>query len=262
MDDFIRYKHSAPGGDLIATLPGIRQIYRDKGKKAVIYQRLDMVGQDHAYQNEQGEHVCMNRGAFNMMRPLLLRQEYIQDYIVYEGQDIDVDLDKIRLEVFTNQPLGSINRWPFYVYPDMACDLSESWIAKHSVFNHYKDFVILNFTPRYRNHLINYFFLKKHEKQLAFVGLPHEYESFCDTWGLNITNLLVGHFDDLAAVINDCKFFMGNASMCFQIAEGLKVPRILETFKLMPNVIPIGKNAYDGYHQGAIEYYFSKLINL
>jgi hypothetical protein len=40
----------------------------------------------------------------------------------------------------------------------------------------------------------------------------------------------------------------------------MKVPRILEVFPLMPNVIPIGEKAYDFYHQGAVEYYF-KLLN-
>jgi hypothetical protein len=28
----------------------------------------------------------------------------------------------------------------------------------------------------------------------------------------------------------------------------------------MPNVVPIGENAYDFYHQGGIEYYFNKMI--
>jgi hypothetical protein len=58
-----------------------------------------------------------------------------------------------------------------------------------------------------------------------------------------------------------CKLFLGNASMMFQIAEGLKIPRILETFQPMPNVIPFGKNGYDAYHQRAIELYVHKLFN-
>ena len=54
---------------------------------------------------------------------------------------------------------------------------------------------------------------------------------------------------------------MGNASVCYQIAEALKVPRILETFPMMPNVVPMGKDGYDFYAQSACEYYFDKLLN-
>ena len=49
--------------------------------------------------------------------------------------------------------------------------------------------------------------------------------------------------------------------MCYQIAEALKIPRILEIFPRMPNIIPMGEDAYDFYAQSALEYYFSLLLN-
>lgn len=277
MNKFIKYKTSSPCGDLISILPSIRQLYRVLGKKAVIYQALDIVGQglqgiDQPFKNSNGESIMMGEEMFKMIIPLLKSQEYIEDMLVYKGQEVDYDLDEIRLKTFTNQPLGSINRWSFYVFPEMACDLSEAWIDANTVYKldrvvsnkeikFHHDICLINFTDRYRNNWINYFFLKEYQTKLKFIGLPKEHSSFCKKWGLNIPILNIESFLGLATALNSCKFFMGNASMAYQIAEGLKIPRLLETYQLMPNVIPMGKNGYDAYHQAAMEFYFKKLIS-
>jgi len=267
MTDFISYKTSSPAGDLISLLPSIRQIYRVTGKKAIVYQALNIVGQglqgiDQPFKNSNGESVMMGEEMFTMLRPLLLAQEYIYEYTPYMGEKVDYDLDEMRLKTFTNQPLGSLNRWAFYVFPEMACDLSESWITTDKLSSSlYKEYVVINFTDRYRNHWINYFFLKEYEGKLLFVGLPNEHANFCEKWGLKMPNFKIHNFDNIATLLNSCKFFMGNASMCYQIAEGLKIPRLLETYQLMPNVIPMGANGYDAYHQTAMEFYFKKLIS-
>jgi ADP-heptose:LPS heptosyltransferase len=122
------------------------------------------------------------------------------------------------------------------------------------------DKVIINFTQRHRNYLINYFFLREHQDKLVFAGLAKERDLFCKNWNLDIPLLEPDNFYHLAQNIKHCKFFLGNQSFCFQIAEALKVPRILELFPMMPNVVPIGENAYDFYHQGGVEYYFNKMI--
>jgi hypothetical protein len=266
MSEFVRYKTSSPAGDLISYLPGMRQIYRESGKKAIIYQRINMVGGGyvgslHPFKDEFGDPVCMPEMMFDMLRPLLLSQEYVEDFIVYTGQQIDTDMDKIRMEIFTNQPKGSLNRWPAYAFPNMATDLSEKWLNSPTTLTFYTDNVFLNYTHRYRNHSINYFFLKKYESKLVFAGLPEERDLFCKQWALDIPLLNVIDFLELTYWINGCKFFAGCQSFCFQLAEGLKVPRILETFPLMPNVIPIGEHAYDYYHQQSCEHYFSLLMN-
>lgn len=267
MSDFVRYKTSSPAGDLISFLPGIRQIYRESGRRAIIYQRLDMVGGGyvgalHPFSNELGEPVCMPKIMFDMLRPLLLSQEYIEDFIIYTGQPIDTDMDKIRMEIFTNQPKGSLNRWPAYAFPNMATDLSEAWIELPPIYKPiHSDNIIINHTDRYRNYSLNYFFLKKYESNIIFAGLTAERDMFCKEWKLDVPRLEVNDFFELAHEINACKFFAGCQSFCFQLAEAMKVPRVLETYPLMPNVIPIGKNAFDYYHQQSCEYYFEKLMN-
>ena len=88
-----------------------------------------------------------------------------------------------------------------------------------------------------------------------------EHEYFCSTWNMEVPYLMVDNFLELAESIQSCKFFLGNASSCFQLAEALKVPRLLEICPMIPNVIPVGEKAYDAYHQVHIEYLFSKLYN-
>lgn len=264
MKKLISFKTSSPSGDLISFLSGIKQMWKDTGRKAILYHRLNMIGgsyegADSAYEDEQKNPIAFNQYAFNMMRPLLLSQDYIEDYIVFEGQKHEIDLDKLRLENYTNQPKGSLNRWANYVFPEMATDLSKEWIdvPKSEL---YKDRIILNFTKRHRNTTVNYFFLKPHEKNLVFAGLQEERDLFCKEWQLDIPLLYVNDFYQLAKIIHGCKFLLSNQSFVFQLAEAMKVPRILECFPHMPNVIPVGENGFDFYHQGGVEFYFHKLL--
>mgnify|MGYP006935478537 CR=1 FL=1 len=263
-DKFIYYKTSSPAGDLISFLSGIKRMYEITGKKGVIYQRLGMEGASyegamHPFMNERSHPVCMNEYMFCMLRPLLIQQEYIEDFIIYEGQEANFDLDLIRLERYTNQPKGSLNRWFNYVFPQMASDLSKSWLNVPE-YEKTKDKIIINFTFRHRNPIIQYHWLKEYQGEIIFAGLQNEYEVFCDTWKLGIERLVVKDFMELASAIKSCKLFLGNQSFCFQLAEALKAPRILEIFPLLPNVIPVGDNAYDFYAQHAVEYYFKTML--
>jgi len=262
--EFITYRSSSPAGDCISFLAGIKKMWEDTGKKGIFYQRLGMQGVGypdsiHPFLNGEDEPICMNKYMFDMLSPLICSQEYIEDFRVYDGGKVDFDFDKIRLERFTNQPFGGLNRWYTYVFPQMASDLSLPWIKIHGDYK--SDKVLLNFTQRYRNPVINYYFLREHEKHLVFAGLKKERDLFCEQWGLDIPLLEVKDFFELGKHINGCRMFLGNASMCYQIAEALKVPRILETFQRMPNVIPMGKDGYDFYAQSSLEYRFTKLLN-
>lgn len=261
MGDFIKVKCGCPAGDLISFLSGFKQLHRQTGKKIKIYHQLNVVtesyrGSGSAFIDEENNQVAFNKKAFDLMKPLLLRQEYVADYNIYAGEEVDFDMDKIRQEIFTNQPLGSLNRWFFYAFPEMANDLSKSWVRANPIVNNK---IIINFTNRHRNPWVNYYFLKEYENDIMFTGLLEESHEFNKKWNLNINYLLVEDFNELAQAMAGCKFFMGNQSFCFQLAEALKIPRLLEIFPVLPNVIPVGENAYDAYHQSAIEYYFKKL---
>ena len=64
--DNLSCKHSYAGGDLIALLVGLNHVYKETGKKWVIYQRIDMEGfyyegAIHSTLDSQGNGVTMNR---------------------------------------------------------------------------------------------------------------------------------------------------------------------------------------------------------
>jgi len=168
-------------------------------------------------------------------------------------------------EHVVGMPYGSIHRWPFYIWPDMICDLSKPWldavgsVGKDSFHPPAHGKILINRTSRYQNPFTSYFFLRDHQEDLLFVGMEEEHKEFCKQWGLDIPHHKVNDFWDLANSIYTCRFFIGNQSLCFAIAEGLKTPRLLEVCPYAPNVIPTGQNAYDFQQQFALEFLFNDL---
>ena len=69
-------------------------------------------------------------------------------------------------------------------------------------------------------------------------------------------------FLEMAQIIQTSKFFLGNLSLGYTLAEGLKIPRLLESSPDFPLVYPIAKNAYDFYFQVHFEKLFNVLYNL
>jgi hypothetical protein len=70
--------------------------------------------------------------------------------------------------------------------------------------------------------------VKKH-KAARFVGLVTEWDVFCDQFG-RVEYLPVAHAAEMADAIRNCRLFVGNQSLPYAIAEGLKVRTIQETF--------------------------------
>jgi hypothetical protein len=263
--EIIRFKHHGPSGDLIGALPGIRQVFRNTGKKAVIMQQLDMPSFTYpnctpAVFDAKGTAVFMSLGQYTKLKPLIEFQPYIERMEVWEGQEFDVSLDTIREGHFTQQPAGILQRWHFYLYPQMACDLHETWLdLPESCPLDIGKKVVLNFTQRYRNPLISYYFLKRYEDSLIFAGTPDEHKIFCEKYNLSIPRLVVQDFLEGAWAIKQSPFFMGNQSMCYHIAEGMGHTRILESCAQFPNTFPLTPDGYDYLHQDAVEYYFETL---
>lgn len=261
--------HSFPAGDLLSVLPGLKQVSIDSDCKWIIYQRVNQpYGIHGAYLNakysifdEQGEPVMMNLPTFWALRPLLLAQDYIEDFMEWDGEQVDFNFDLIR-EQPTTMPGGQINRWPVYVWPDMATDLSLPWITTPSLLDvRVEGKILINRTERYNNILISYNFLKKYGNKVMFVGLPNEHEVLCKQNKLDIPRLEAADYLEIAMALRSCKVYIGGQSSIFQVAEGLKVPRILEVCNSIPNVIGSGSGFYDFLQQNKLEYYVDKLFN-
>lgn len=258
------FLHDGTIGDIWASLAAVREYYKKEGKKPTLYltngqAAIYYEGATHPTKNAQGINVMLNEEMINMMLPLLKVQPYLEDAKIHDNEPIGIDLNLIR-HTFINMPNGMLSRWYFYVFWDLACNLSEEYIF---VPDTDKDFakgkIIVARTERYQNTTISYSFLKEYESSLVFAGTRKEYNLFCLNFDLDIPKLEIKDFLELAQALKQSKGLISNQTQIFQLAEGMKTPRIVELCQFAPNVVPIGDNAYDFYAQGALELYFHLL---
>lgn len=271
--------HCGNTGDVIASLPSIRQFYRKTSIKPTLYLVKDHPAEyyskevHHPVSNDKGEFVSLNGDMINKLIPLLECQNYIKEVkpmeigtLVFAQQYAEtmdgqrhINLSFIR-DQFCNIPYGDIRRWYFMIYPDFTCDLSERYIdIPDSGKDLAKGKIIICRTDRYTNPNLDYSFLKPYEDNLVFAGTVREYNNFCMTFDLEIPKLHDNNFLELAQALKQSKGLISNQTMIFQIAEGLKIPRAVEICSFAPNVIPTGENAFDYLAQGALEVHFHNL---
>jgi hypothetical protein len=261
-----RVKHFCNAGDVIASLAGLKSYWEKNNRKIIFCQQIGVAAQyyagaTHGTTDSNGNMVCMNERVWEMVQPLLLSQEYIHSCEEYTGQeDILIDIDVIRKKVFVNLPQGQIQAWIMYAFPDLAYDLSRPWItlpdADLPIIDQVKDKIIVNFTERYRNGHINYYFLRKFKHRLLFVGTDREHLLFVNRWKCDMPKLETKNFLELAYAVKHCKFLLANQSMVWNLSEAMKSPRILEVCEFAVNCMPfVGEKSYGFYHQQGVEHY-------
>lgn len=255
----ISFKFSGFSGDVIWYLSGIKHICEKMNAKAKLYLWLDRPGSSYEGAEHPYEGKMINRYAFDMLHPLISWQPYIDSCEPFAGQDVHIDMDLIR-QTQVSMPYGNLAHWLGIRFADMQPDLSKKWLTLRNPINpEFRDMIVINRTSRYHNHFISYFFLKEYREHLLFVGTEKEHEDFQKEWQFTLPHFKVKDFMDLAMVIADCKFFLGNQSMCFAIAEGLKKRRILEMCPAAPNVHPVGEHARYFMFQEALVAIFEEL---
>lgn len=265
----ITVKYAFNSGDLISTMCGFKKLCDDTRKKIRLYQVIDFPafyydGCIHPINNDKGENVTMNMQQWLMLKPLLENQYYIDSVHIFKGEQCDIDLVETRDRKLITMPYGNLHYWNFFHTPEMQCDLSVKWIEALSYKNQAliaetAGRIVINRTERYLNPYINYFFLKEYQNYTLFAGTEKERDIFCKEYDLDIPLLQVDDFLALAQVIYNAKFFIGNQSMCWHIADAMKVPRILEHCPQFPNTYPTGANGYAFLYQKGLELYFKTL---
>ena len=207
-----------------------------------------------SYYKHPAGNVYISDRMLDIFIPLLKKQDFLHKVEKYKSQKIDINLN-----IFRELPVNIIfdqARWFFHV-TGVQVDLTEKYlnITDHETI---KNKIIIHRSFRYRNYFINYNFLNSY-KNLLFIGTKNEYEDLKK----EIKNLEFydcKDFLDMAKIIKSSKFFIGNSSIGYNLAEGLKVPRLLEACPNFPVVRPHGKNAYDFYYQIHFEKFF-KILN-
>ena len=120
-----------------------------------------------------------------MLKPLLEYQEYIDGVVEWKGEKVDFDTIYTRDSRVIPIPNSDLYHWVFFVFPQMACDLSEDWIRLPPNENSFHDIVtsehaIINRTARYTNPYINYYFLKEYQDRIIFSVTEDEHKKFCE----------------------------------------------------------------------------------
>jgi hypothetical protein len=256
VDKALYISHSGNAGDIIYALPTIKKIHEITGVPIHLCFVLDKPMNVLPVNNHPLGTVMLNKKMADMLSPLIASQDYIHSCETYADQQIHIDLDYFRAGLV---PLdkGNIARWCGYI-TGVNPDLYKNWLTVEPDTS-YADMVLIARSGRYQNITVNYAFLNKYPN-LKFIGVEAEYKEMKQSIP-NLTWLQVNDFLQLAQMVAGCKFFIGNQSFPFSIAEGLKVPRILELSLDTINVVPEGEHAYDFLFQEHFESLVESLYN-
>lgn len=250
----LNFQHTGNAGDVIFALPVLKKLHQ------VVKQPLNLLlkinepmrlsnGLVHPLNN-----VMLNQATVDMLKPLMLAQPYINSCEVYKDEHIDINLSLFR-RAGIRQDRGNIARWNFYT-TGVTANLSEKWLFVEPDLK-YANSIIIARSQRYNNPVIDHSFLAKYP-DVVFLGVKAEYENM-QKMIPHIKWVQVKNFLEMAQIIAGGKFFIGNQSFPFSLAEGLKATRVLETYHAAPNVIIEGADGYDFYFQAHFEAIVSEL---
>ena len=251
----ISFLHSGHLGDIINALPVIKEL--SKNHKCSLYLQIGkpLPVNSLGYKHET-DNTFMSAKMVEMILPLLKSQKYINKAEEFKEQEIDIDLDLFR-QIPMNFNLDEV-RWYFHL-TGVHTDLSKEYLFAEP-HPSIKDKIVIMRSIICKNIFINYNFMNKY-KNVLFIGLKEEYEDLKK----EIPNMQFydcKDFLEAAQIIKSSKFFIGNSSLGFTIAEGLKVPRIMESYPDFPIIYPNGGHGYDFYFQTHFEMLCEKLNKL
>lgn len=244
--DAVHFKHFGLIGDIIYAIPAMKALAKEKK----IHLHL-LINQKSLYRKDMkhaNQGKILTEKSVEMLAPLLLAQPEFAVCDALTDQRVDYDLDIFRQYPF-DYNTNHICRWYFHTY-GVSADLGKPWLQVNPDASFNNEIVIAR-SFRYRAPGIRYDFLQAYPN-ITFVGLPEEYEDLKKAIP-SLKYKKVNHFLELAQVIAGSRFFIGNQSFPFALAEGLKAKRILELCFECPNVIPEGAHAYDFCYQPQFE---------
>src|SRR5208337_2601200 len=189
--------------------------------------------------------------SFNTARalaPLLLSQSYIKrvtitasnlplEFLDQPMEGIDFKLDTFRLHEPNKHHLAICHALAFGVH----LNLFEQWLHVETKEAE-KDYIVVSLTPRYRS-LTKEFWLEVFAglDNVIVLGIPEEFHCVA---GIRAEFVTCSDFLEIAKIIKGSCLFIGNPSLAYAIAEGLKVPRIVELPAEFQNAYPIGRTGY------------------
>lgn len=252
MSQSVNVKHSGHIGDILYSLNMVKSI-ADKHGPVDLYIGFEVANQTP---NHPSGKYTMTDKAFAYMLPLLENLPFIGGVYKHNGQVIDYDLDKFRLQGF-GLASSDLRKWYPYVYPNFEVNINDKVIESFKAYDYLKDAVVVNLTKRYRNASVNYRLLEKLNRPIYFVGLDEEHVLF-QLYELDHKRIVVKDALHMSNILNSCYLFIGNQSSTFALAEQMKINRALEVHNGCPNVITIGGETFDYMTTEGLEYLINK----
>jgi hypothetical protein len=252
----LNFLHSGNAGDIIYALPSIKKLHELTGVPINLYLKLNVQNKLREGHNHPLGNIMLNQKMVDMLFPLLRAQSYISTTEVYSNKQIDIDLDYFR-SGFIPMDASNIARWCGYI-TGVTPDLWKPWLTVEPDTSFAQDIVIAR-SARYHNKTISYSFINQYNN-LKFIGVKSEYKEIKRLIP-KIEWVEQADFLQMARIIAGCKFFIGNQSFPYAVAEALKVPRILEVAYDVVNVVPEGENGHDFFLQPHFEWLVSHLNN-
>lgn len=238
-----KIKHSGHLGDIVYALPAIIGLINRFGYRTCeIFIPNDKPSGLQPAMNHPGGNIMINESMFNFIAPLLNNQPYISNaHFVSESVTPNecINFDTFR-HCGLNLAAGNLANHYLKAFA-LFSDISQSWIHTnmHQIETEYS--IIIGRSLRYLNDRINYEVLQEIDGSKGFIGTESEYKNFAKKFPkLNIKYIPLIDALDAANIMKSSKLYIGNQSFFFAIAEALKIPRILESFEPVPNVVPTG----------------------
>lgn len=238
----ITYSHSGDAGDLIAGLPVIRHL-----GAGVLYLRASSY-----------TRVMLSPENWRGLDRIIKAQPYIHDVLEWRNHKVAYNLDDWRARLFKSVRAGkdrdkSLLSWQLEQFGVPESAALEPWIKVEPkkiarvVFNRTGPGRLPQHT--YQNSRFPWHYVwEKYRKNAVFVGLPEEHRIFCATCGA-IPHVQTRDLFEVAQVIAGCDLFVGNQSVAFWIAEGLKKRVILEVWMHGQNSNIFRDGAVQGYDE-------------
>ncbi len=244
----LSFLHSGRIGDVIYSLPTIKELSKNHKCKLYVQIEKPILGP-----YEASRKVFINKKCGDLILPLLRNQDFLDTVNIYKDEKIDINLN-----LFRDIPINHCFFQPRYYSHICGVNINvENAYLSIKPHDSIKNKIIVNRSPRYRNPFLNYKFLKN-IKNLLCIGLKEEFQDL----KREINNLEFydcKDFLEMAEIIKASKFYVGNMCLQYVISDALKIPRLLEASPDFPIHFPIGKDAFDAYHQNHFEKFFANL---
>ena len=239
----INFLHSGHLGDLINSLPVIKEI--SKKRKCNLYININKKVESNYVNNiHPSKEFYLSSNSYKKIFPLLKMQPYISKLDIFTNQSIDINLDLFR-ELPINFNIDSV-RWYSHL-TGVNPELNKPYILNIKKHKKFKNHIVFMRSLRRQNKHIKFNFFNKYNN-LLFIGLYDEYVDLKkQIKKLKFYNCK--DFLEMTEIIKASKLFIGNLSFGFTIAEGLKTPRLLESYLDFPLVYPNGTKGYEFYFQ-------------